>query len=93
MIRITEVKHEGDYRLRLRFEDGVDGVIDISEQVSFDGVFKSMKDLEFFKRVRINKTWGTIEWPGKIDLDPEVLYEEIVGRRAGVKEKRVNVTI
>ncbi len=80
MIKITSVEYDGDYRLKLLFDDGVAGVIDIAEQVSFEGVFRPMKNLDFFKRVRINRTWGTIEWPGKIDFDPEVLYEEITGK-------------
>lgn len=69
-----------DYCLRLRFDDGVEGVVDIAEQVDFEGVFKPMRDLEFFRRVKINQVWGTIEWPGKIDFDPEVLHEEVTGQ-------------
>ncbi|MFH0766210.1 MAG: DUF2442 domain-containing protein [Calditrichota bacterium] len=80
MIKITGVEYAGGYRLRLQFENGVEGVLDIARQVNFEGVFKPLANLEFFKRVRINKTWGTIEWPGKIDLDPEVLYEEVTGK-------------
>lgn len=80
MIKITDVQHIGGYRLLLRFEDGVEGVVDIASQISFEGVFKPMRDPEFFQRVRINRTWGTIEWPGKIDFDPETLYEEVTGR-------------
>jgi len=29
----------GDYRLQIRFEDGVEGVVDLSRQLSFQGVF------------------------------------------------------
>ena len=91
MIKITDVQCEGEYRLRLRFEDGVEGVIDIASQITFEGVFKPMKNLEFFKQVRISRTWGTIEWPGKIDFDPETLYEEITGRHAEIEGKHAEV--
>ena len=80
MIKIINVQYEGGHCLRLRFEDDVEGVIDIAAQIKFDGIFKPMKDLDFFQRVRINRTWSKIEWPGKIDFDPEALYEEITGR-------------
>ena len=36
---VTEVKAVGGYRLRLRFEDGVSGEVDVSEMVEFRGVF------------------------------------------------------
>lgn len=27
-----------------------------------------------FESVRVNPEKGTVEWPGEVDLDPEVLY-------------------
>jgi len=81
MKQIVLVELLGGYRLRLRFDDGVEGELDISEQIPFDGVFEPMRDLTFFRRVRLNRVWGTIEWPGGIDLDPEVLHEEITGEK------------
>jgi len=90
MIQITKVELLGDYRLRLRFDDGIEGELDISEQIPFDGVFEPLKDLMFFRRVHLNRIWGTIEWPGGIDLDPEVLHEEITGKTvAWAKEELV----
>lgn len=29
---------------------------------------------EVFERVAVNHESGTVEWPGEVDLDPEVLY-------------------
>ena len=33
-----------------------------------------------FARVRLVESFGTIEWPGGVDLDPDSLYERV---RAG----------
>jgi len=79
MRKIQSVEYLSGYHIRLTFDDGVIGEIDIEKQLSFDGVFAQFRDISFFRRVRVNKAWGTIEWTGKIDLDPEVLYEEITG--------------
>lgn len=38
------------------------------------GVFVSLRDLRIFSEVHVNETSGAVEWPGEIDLDPEVLY-------------------
>jgi hypothetical protein len=37
----------GDYRLHLRFEDGVEGVVDLAGHLSFRGVFEPLRDLYF----------------------------------------------
>lgn len=29
---------------------------------------------EVFEQVRVNSETQTVEWPGEVDLDPEVLY-------------------
>jgi hypothetical protein len=38
------------------------------------GLFKKLKDENIFSKVKIS--FDTIEWPGGIDLDPEILYEK-----------------
>jgi len=70
------------YRLRLRFDDGAQGEIDVARHAGFDGVFAPLKDPAFFRQVRVDSDLGTICWPNGADLAPEVLYEVAVGRRA-----------
>ncbi len=38
------------------------------------GIFKELKDLNLFKKVRMS--FDTVEWPNEVDLDPEILYNE-----------------
>ncbi|MEX0775334.1 MAG: DUF2442 domain-containing protein [Phycisphaeraceae bacterium] len=77
---IVQVKSAGGYRLWLRFEDGVEGEIDVSQLVPFDGVFTELRDEAKFRQVRVDTEIGTIVWPGGADLDPDVLYSKITGR-------------
>lgn len=77
---IVEVRHAGGTRLAIRFEDGVTGEIDLSEIVSFVGIFEPLKDPAFFARVAVLPDVGTIGWPNGADLDPCVLYSKITGR-------------
>jgi hypothetical protein len=76
---IVEVKPLGHYHLYLRFEDGIEGEVDISELIDFTGVFTPLKDPTYFEQVRVNPELGTIGWPNDTDLDPDVLYSLIIG--------------
>lgn len=76
---ITEVHALENYQLRLKFEDGVEGVVDIAGLIRFTGVFALLKDQDYFTQVRVNPELGTICWPNDADIDPDVLYARITG--------------
>jgi hypothetical protein len=69
----------GDYRLHLRFEDGVEGVVDLAPHLSFQGIFEPLRDPAYFAQVRVDPELGTVVWPNGADLDPDVLYGRITG--------------
>jgi len=68
------------HRLHIRYEDGVEGVVDLEAIVGFRGVFAPLRDSAYFSQVRVDPELGTVLWPNGADLDPDVLY----GRLAGV---------
>jgi hypothetical protein len=74
---IIEVIPQNNYKLYLKFEDGKNGIIDISQFVDFLGVFEPLQNLDYFKTVKVNPEWGTIYWDNGADLDPDVLYSLI----------------
>jgi len=80
MIRITEVELRGGTRLHLRFDDGSAGELDVAEVITFDGMFAPLDDPGIFKQVTLDPDWGTIRWPGDLDLAPEPLYERMTDR-------------
>lgn len=75
--RVTEVMALSQYRLGVRFADGVNGVVDMSGLVlSPDaGVFSSLRDESVFRQVRLEL--GAVTWPGDIDLAPDAMHAEI----------------
>ena len=77
---IVEAVPLEDYRLKLRFEDGVTGIVDVSKCVSFTGVFAPLRDRAQFNGVQVNSELGTVCWPCGADLDPDVLYALMTGR-------------
>jgi hypothetical protein len=76
---VTEVKTLDGYRLHLRFEDRVEGVVDLTEIVQFSGVFAPLEERAYFVQVRVNPDIGTICWPNGADIDPDVLYALVTG--------------
>ncbi|MBN2498821.1 MAG: DUF2442 domain-containing protein [Deltaproteobacteria bacterium] len=86
---IVEVKVLDGYRLHLRFEDGVEGVVDIADLVRFEGVFSQLRDRRAFEKVRVHPELGTVVWPGGADLDPDVLYAEVTSKPIVVAQPAV----
>jgi Protein of unknown function (DUF2442) len=77
---IVAVKPLEGYQLWLRFEDGVEGVVDISQIIAFSGIFAPLQDLDYFAQVQIHPELGTIVWQNGADLDPDVLYSLVTQR-------------
>jgi len=77
---VVEVKPLEVYRVFLRFDDGVQGELDLEPLLSpFDGVFEPLRELARFREVFVDDG-GTIAWPNGADLAPEVLYSKVSGR-------------
>ncbi len=76
---ITHVEGRHGYVLRIRFEDGVEGEVDIAKLITFEGVFAELRDRKKFALVKVDTELGTIVWPNGADLDPDVLYAHICG--------------
>jgi hypothetical protein len=79
MRRITKVNVLPGYRLELEFDDGVCGVVDLSEAVG-KGVFALWRDPLVFEQVRIGSS-GELVWGEQIDLCPDALYLKVTGKK------------
>lgn len=76
---VYRAKPLDDYNLRLTFDDGVEGVVDIARYLSpFRGVFEPLKDEEYFRRVYVHPELLVVTWPNGADLDSDALYEAVV---------------
>lgn len=77
LVDVISVTVLGGYCLRLGFDDGVIGIIDLSCLLPFRGVFSPLKDKVYFATVKVNNDIGTICWSNGADLSPTYLRENI----------------
>jgi len=77
--RVSKVKVLSGYRLELEFDDGVSGIVDLSENVG-KGVFALWRDPLAFDQVRIGSS-GELIWGDRIDLCPDSLYLKVTGKK------------
>ena len=70
---IVTAEYLDGHKLRLTFADGKVGDIDLAQEL-WGEMFEPLKDIEIFKRFRIDKELRTIVWPNGADLAPEYLY-------------------
>ena len=80
MPKPVEVKPLDSYRLWIKFSDGVEGVVDLSEFAG-KGVFERWNDYCEFQKVYIGPD-GEIAWSDEIDLCPDALYLKVTDQKA-----------
>lgn len=74
IVRVVSVKPLVNYTLKIKLSNGRSGIFDVSKFVG-KGVFKKLKDPEYFRRVSLSR--GTITWPDEQDIDPELIEMEL----------------
>ena len=72
--RITGFEHVAPYALRLRFEDGVETVVDLADMLEGE-LYGPLRDPFVFARVALDSEVGTVVWPNGADFDPAVLHD------------------
>jgi len=75
---VVEVKPEPDYKLFVRFKDGLAGHVQLAPE-ELTGTLAPLLKMEFFERVFIDS--GAVAWPGDIDLAPDTMYAQVAGSR------------
>ncbi len=78
LVHPTQVKVVGTHRIWLRFDDGVEGEVDLSDD-DWVGVFEPLEDPEYFAKVELSPHGDTIVWPNGADIAPETLHAWVTG--------------
>jgi hypothetical protein len=81
MKRITFAQALPGYRVQLRFDDGVEGMVDLSADVG-RGVFSIWGDPEVFARFRVERNGRALVWSEEVDACADALCLESTGLTA-----------
>ena len=73
MIEVSRVEVSPDHLLLLIFDNGERRRFDMTPYLQYP-VFKRLQNPAFFSLARVD--YGTVTWPGDIDIAPETLYHE-----------------
>jgi hypothetical protein len=76
ILHVTEAKYLKDYQLILEFNDGVKGIVDLSQEL-WGTMFEPLKDKVLFSQVKLDKEIDTIVWSNGADFAPEFLHNLI----------------
>lgn len=73
---VTDLEVLGNFVLRLAFQDGTVGDVDLQPRMR-GPVFESLRNnLALFAQARVDPELGTVVWPNGADIAPETLYRE-----------------
>jgi hypothetical protein len=79
MVGVIEARYVKDYVVWLRFSDGLEGEVDLRDEL-YGEVFEPLKDPAVFRSFAVQPEWRTIAWPNGADLAPEFLHEAVEAR-------------
>ena len=74
--KVVEAKYAHDYVIHVRFADGTEGDVDLSQEL-YGEMFEPLKNRETFAKVTVHPEFHTLCWPNGADIAPEFLYEKV----------------
>ncbi len=78
MFKPVAVKAREDYKLWIRYSDGAEGEVDLSEFAG-KGVFQIWNDCRIFEAVSLG-AHGEVVWGDDVEMCPDALYLRLTGK-------------
>lgn len=72
-LHITQARYLNNYCIEVVFNNGKQGIADLSE-VLRGKVFEPLKNIELFTKFKVDAELETIVWENGADLAPEYIY-------------------
>ncbi len=85
-LHITEATYIADYKVQVVFNNGQQGIADLSELLQ-GGIFAPLQDQNFFAQVRVDEELETLTWPNGADVAPEFVYYQAFKNDPQLAEK------
>lgn len=79
---LTKADYVKDYKIKVVFEDGTSGMVDLEKIIRKGGIFTELKDQNKFKQFFIHEELKVLTWNNDIDIAPETVYKLAIGEKA-----------
>jgi len=79
VLKPVAVKALAGYKIWIKYEDGVEGEINLSD-LAGRGIFKIWQEPGVFEKVTIGKS-GAVKWSDDVELCPDALYLKLTGKQ------------
>ena len=79
--RVVELEVCEPFQIWVRFDDGIAGVVDLSDSAAVGGIFAQWSDEGFWRSAHIVADCGAVAWGdgSEIDVCPLSLYLDVTG--------------
>ena len=74
--RIVEAHYIAGFKVWIRFSDGAEGDVDLSQELT-GPISAPLRNVEEFSRFSLHPELRTLVWPNGADLAPEFLREKL----------------
>ena len=71
---VKSAEYKSGYEIIIGFENNEVKVVNLEGLIT-KGIFSDLKDIDKFKKFKVNHDTDTIEWENGADLSPDFLYE------------------
>ncbi|MEW6235506.1 MAG: DUF2442 domain-containing protein [Candidatus Omnitrophota bacterium] len=76
MLEVASAEYVEDYKIRLVFNNGETGIVDL-ENCLWGPMFEPLKNIDEFKQFSVSEILHTLCWKNDADFAPEFLYEKM----------------
>lgn len=86
---VRKVKYVEDYKVILTFDDKKTKLVDLKDHLDGE-IFKPLKNISYFKKMKLDSDLDTIVWDNGADISPDFLYE--IGKNigsSGIRKKSI----
>lgn len=75
--RIVDARYDSNFTIWLKFADGAAVKVDLANELERP-IFEPLKNVQLFRRLRLDPELRTVVWPNGADLAPEFLRERLI---------------
>ncbi|NLK61857.1 MAG: DUF2442 domain-containing protein [Fusobacteria bacterium] len=74
IIGVKDVEYIREYIIKVTFDNNESKIVDLKNFIEGE-IFEPLKEIDYFRNVRVDEDIETVCWDNGADFSPEFLYE------------------